>query len=208
MRRIVCLVALAFAAGCSSKPADSPRTGVPAAAAIDPNQPHVLNADYANWKQFPVGTTVARKAVTARDGNSTTSVETFRLAEVGEAEIVVDRQNTTSRSDSSLTQTNPADTRKFPKSFALPTGMTADDFQKPSMKAKLTGQEVVEIAGKKYATTVYEWTDPTEAGEMKVTVWVSPEVPGRIAKQTMVVEKTATTTLETVESITTPAAKP
>ena len=43
---------------------------------------------------------------------------------------------------------------------------------------------------------------------MKVTVWVSPEVPGRIAKQTMVVEKTATTTLETVESITIPAAKP
>ena len=33
MRRTVCLVALAFAAGCSSKPAQSLGTGVPAAAA-------------------------------------------------------------------------------------------------------------------------------------------------------------------------------
>ena len=71
--------------------------------------------------------------MTARDGNSTTSVETFRLAAVSEAEIVVDRQNTTSTSDGSLVQTNPADTRTFPKSFDLPAGMTADDFQKPSM---------------------------------------------------------------------------
>lgn len=205
MRRIVCLVALAVAAGCSSKPAGSPPVAV---AAADPNQPQVQNADYANWKQFPVGTTVVRKAVTTRDGHSTTSVETFRLAEVGESEIAVDRQNTTSRSDGSPTVANPSDTRKFPKSFALPTGMNADDFQKPSMTAKLTGQEVVEIAGKKYATTVYQWTDSTEAGEMKITVWVSPEVPGRIAKQTMTVEKTATTTLETVQAVTVPAAKP
>ena len=43
---------------------------------------------------------------------------------------------------------------------------------------------------------------------MKVTVWISPEVPGRIAKQTMTVEKTATTTLETVQAITIPATKP
>ncbi len=205
MRRIVCLVALAVTAGCSSKPAGSPPVAV---AAADPNQPQVQNADYANWKQFPVGTTVVRKAVTTRDGHSTTSVETFRLAEVGESEIAVDRQNTTSRSDGSPTVANPSDTRKFPKSFALPTGMNADDFQKPSMTAKLTGQEVVEIAGKKYATTVYQWTDSTEAGEMKITVWVSPEVPGRIAKQTMTVEKTATTTLETVQAVTVPAAKP
>lgn len=207
MRPTALLLALGLVAGCSGQPAPRSPATLPTPAPVDATATQVENPEYTNWRQFPVGTTVVRQSVTERGGNTTTSIDTFRLAESSEVAVAVEWQNTTSRTDGTPPRVNPPDTRKYAKSFGLPNGMTADDFRRPSPSAKLTREESVEVAGKKYPTSVYEWSDSTEAGAMAITVWFAPALPGRIAKQTMAVEKTATTTTDTVLSVSIPAAK-
>jgi hypothetical protein len=149
------------------------------------------NADYANWSRFPVGTVVRRKAVTSSETGTgtTTSVETFTLKSLTDAEAVVERQNTTERSDGSYRAENPPEPRTYPRQFALPPGMTAADFARPALAAEPAGEETITVLGKAYKASVFTWTDGTESGPMHVKVWLSDEVPGRILRQTMTLPK-------------------
>ncbi|HJZ55799.1 MAG TPA: hypothetical protein VKE74_12600, partial [Gemmataceae bacterium] len=162
--------------------------------------PMFESLEYANWKRFPVGTMVRRKAVTAAEGaaGTTTSVETFTLQQVSDTEVVVERQNTTERSDGSYRAVNPPELRKFLRRFAIPSGMTADDFAKPARGAKPAGEETLTVLGKPYPTKGFTWTDSTEVGPMTIRVWLSDEVPGRLVRQVMTVPKVNTTTVEEV----------
>lgn len=162
-----------------------------------------LNLDYANWKQFKVGTLVRRKSTTTtiHGPQIVTSVNTFQLTGVSEHSIEVTRQNTTDRGDGTPIKVNPGTSFKYAKQFPIPAGMSAEDFAKPSLKAKKTGEEEIVILGKKYKTTVYQWVDATEAGPMDVTAWICDELPGRIAKQTMKQPQTNTTIEEISEIV-------
>jgi hypothetical protein len=199
----VVLLAVTAAVGCGgSGPAPPAAPPSPAEPTADPSAagPTFDSLEYANWKRFPVGTMVRRKAVTSAEGaaGTTTTVETLTLQRVTDSEVVVERQNTTERSDGSYRAVNPPELRKFPRRFAIPNGMTADDFTKPARSAKPAGEETLTVLGKPYKTTLYTWQDSTEAGPMAVKLWLSDELPGRVAKQTMTVEKLKSTTVEEV----------
>src|SRR5262249_55661852 len=173
--------------GCQGQSAPVPApAAVPASAAPAPDdRPTFENLDYANWKTFQVGTVVKRRSATRIGANETVSVETFKLLEVNDHEVVIERQNTTERSDGSYKKVNPPERRTYPKSFKIPSGMTAEDFQKPALAAKETGVETVMVCGKPVRAKVFEWTDRVESGVMPITVWLSDEVPGRIVRQEM-----------------------
>ncbi|MBP3956805.1 hypothetical protein J8F10_16145 [Gemmata sp. G18] len=191
--------------GCSGQPA--PGAG---AVAVEPSAapsgPMFDTLEYANWKRFPVGTTVKRKLVTSteRSTNKVTSVNTYTLRTLGSDGIEVTRQNTTDRGDGTPPTVNSGETNRFARQFAIPNGMTADDFNKPSRKAKVAGEEDVTVLGKKYKTTIYSWSDSTEAGPLEVKLWLSEEMPGRIVKQVMKQSTLANTTSEEVVEVTIP----
>lgn len=151
------------------------------------NWKQVDNLDYLNWKKFPVGTVVVRTAVSTNGEGSTTGVDTFTLKAVGDAEVSVERQNTTSRSDG-YHKVNPVDTRKVSAKITVHPELDPTDFLKPDRKAKETGKEKVKVLDAEYECVKWEWTNGTEAGPMSVAAWLSDEVPGRIAKQVMKVK--------------------
>lgn len=204
MRQILtatALVCVAGLAGCSRPAAPV----VPVVASVpEPTDtsglPRFDSLDYANWKRFPVGTVVKRRSVSSSEKGtaSTTSVETFTLKELTDREAVVERQNTTERSDGSFRAENPPDSRRYARQFPIPAGMSAEDFSKPSRAAKKSGEETLTVLGKDYKTTRYSWSDSTEAGKMEVQVWLSEDMPGRIVKQVMKVPALENTTVEEV----------
>lgn len=161
------------------------------------------NLDYANWKQFKVGTIVRRKSVTTSVNGPqvVTSVNSFQLLNITDKLIEVSRQNTTDRGDGTPAKVNPGTTFRYPKQFAIPSGMSAEDFSKPALKAKKSGEEEVTVLGKKYKTVVYKWVDATEAGPMDVTAWLCEEIPGRIVKQMMKQPATNTTIEDVIEIV-------
>jgi hypothetical protein len=169
-----------------------------------PTGPTMTHPDYANWSQFPVGTVVVLKSVAQRGESKVTSVETLRLLEKDDRRVIVERQNTTERNDGSYKAENPPEKRTYVKDFVLPPGMTEADFAKPSLKAVLKGSEPMTVLGKTVQCERYEWTDGTEAGPMKITLWRSNEIPGRIVKQLMIVEGTKTTTTDEIQSLNMP----
>lgn len=189
------LFALALC-GCGSNSAQ-PAAVVPVPA---PPGPTFDTLEYANWKKFPVGTAVKRRASTAgKDGKvAVVSVETFTLKALTADEAEVTRQNTTERTDGSLKAVNPEGTLRFKRQFAIPAGMTADDFNKPSRKAKAGPDEELTVLGKTYKAATFTWADATEAGPLEIKVWLSDEVPGRVLKQVMAQNATGNTTTDEV----------
>lgn len=173
-------------------------TTAPAGEPAKPLGPPVLNREFANWSRFPIGTTVKTKSVTQKGDLHVTSVETLRLIEKSDYEIVVERQNTTERNDGSHGAVNPPERRKYHKSFSLPAGMSESDFAKPALKAKSAANETIEILGKKYNAEVFTWTDQTESGPLEIKLWRSDEMPGRLLKQTITLGKGDKTTNESV----------
>ncbi len=210
--RLFTFISLALVVVCTAGCGGSSAPPAPGAGAVTvapsaaPAGPMFDTLEYANWKRFPVGTTVKRKSVTSteRSTNKVTSVNTYTLRTVGADVIEVTRQNTTDRGDGTAPAVNPGETNRFNRQFAIPNGMTADDFNKPSRKAKVTGEEDVTVLGKKYKATVYSWSDSTEAGPLEVKLWLSEEMPGRIVKQVMKQSTLANTTNEEVVEVTIP----
>lgn len=182
----------------------SQTAAAPAGEPALPPGPAILNRDFANWSRFPIGTTVKIKSITERGPLHVTSIDTLKLVEKSEDEIVVERQNTTERNDGSLGAVNPPERRTYRKSFNLPPGMSEADFAKPSLIAKSVGKETVEILGKKYDADVFSWADQTEAGPLDIRLWWSDEMPGRLLKQTMKLVKGDKTTNHSVIELTVP----
>nr|MCU0706110.1 hypothetical protein [Fimbriiglobus sp.] len=94
----------------------------------------VDNLEYLNWKKFPVGTEVVRTNVTTTAGKSVTMVERFILKAVSDAEVIVDRQNTTTHSEGGYHQANPPDPRKITPRILVHPEVDADNFSKPDPK--------------------------------------------------------------------------
>lgn len=184
--------------GCGSNSAQ-PAAAAPVPVPV-PAGPMFDTLEYANWKKFPVGTTVKRRASTCgKDGKvAVVSVETFTLKALTADEVEVVRQNTTERTDGSYKSVNPEGTLRFKRQFAIPNGMTAADFNKPSRKAKSGADEELIVLGKKYAAATFTWADATEAGPLEIKVWLSDEVPGRVLKQVMTQNALGNTTTDEV----------
>lgn len=205
MTRIALLlfVVLTAIVGCGSPPAA--QTAVPAPPAPPSSRP-VEHPDYAAWKKFKPGTVVKRRAVVSRadSANKVVATETFTLIELTPAGAVVERQKTVERiGEEARVDVAPPERRTAPATFALPEGMVADEFAKPSRDAKLTGEEVVTVAGKEYKCRVYTFSNGTEAGPMAIRVWWCDEMPGRLVKQTMGTPN-GNATEETVTDVTVP----
>lgn len=181
----------------------------PAVVSLPPDTsslPRFDDLDYKNWKRFTVGTMVKRKSVTSSQSGtaSTTSIETYTLKSLDEISCVVERQNTTERSDGSYKAVNHPEQRTYNRQFPIPEGMTADDFAKPSRNAKKSGEETLTVLGKEYKCMLYTWDNSTEAGKMKIQLWLSDEMPGRIVKQVMKVDSIKSSTIEEVVEVKTP----
>jgi hypothetical protein len=197
-------MAIAGVAGCDGQPARAPRPVARPAAVDSVDLPVADNLDYVNWKSFQVGTSVTRKSVTRVGENYTASVETLKLLAANDTEVVVERQNTTERSDGSYKAINPPEKRTYVKSFRVPRGMKVEDLQKPALAAKEVGEDLVTVCGKSVKARVFQWSDRSDVGEMQVRLWLSDEIPGRIVKQEIKVPATKSQTLEEVTEMTVP----
>jgi hypothetical protein len=204
MRTILLFGFTLIAIGCGKEVSQT--AAAPSGEPAMPPGPVILNRDFANWSRFPIGTIVKIKSVTLKGDLHVTSIDTLKLLEKSDTELVVERQNTTERNDGSLGAVNPPERRSYRKSFALPHGMSEADFDKPSLIAKSVGKETVEILGKKYEADVYTWADQTEAGPLDIKLWWSDEMPGRLLKQTMKLVKGDKTTNHSVIELTIPEA--
>lgn len=202
MKRCVLMSSIVLLLGCNSQ--ENSQQTIRSPATMPSPGPIVANLDFANWSQFPEGTTVKIKSVTSRGKVETISIETFRLAKKTDYEVVIERQNTTERNDGSYKAVNPPENRKYAKTFSLPNGMKEEDFAKPSLKAKSAGNETIEILGKKYDAEVFTWTDHTEAGDSVAKIWRSKDMPGRMIKQTIEVAGIETKTKEEVIELSIP----
>jgi len=122
------------------------------------------------------------------------------LAEKSDAHVLVHTQVNVKRPGEPLEE-NPIEEVRFPSQFELPQGMTEEYFQQPSLKAKKTGEEEMEVAGVKIKADVYEWTESNETGPMQVKLWRSNDIPGRIVRQEMLIEASQTKTLEEIREV-------
>jgi hypothetical protein len=162
--------------------------------------PLVSDLNYANWKKYPVGTTVRRKKVstsTKEPGKTLIETSTLTLAEATDAKVVVETQITVEKSGYA-TVTNPPMKLQYLAAFRVPPGLTAEAMQAPDLKAKVTGEETVQVLGKEYKAKVYEWMGSTESGPMPIKLWLSDDMPGRQVKSEFKMEKGTSTAVEEV----------
>ena len=162
--------------------------------------PAVVHPEYANWNRFPVGTQVTRFRVVSNETGEVKVTTVLTLSEKSEYHVEVVSQVNVIRTGEQL-QENPPETTRFPASFALPKGLTEEYFQLPSMKAKKTGEESMDVHGKTVKAELFEWTESNETGPMTVKLWRSDQVPGRIVRQEMLIEASQTKTIEELTSV-------
>ena len=203
----ICWILAGTFVGCtpSNKPILPKNVGEPTAGSTSKDTPRnpaamIAHPEYSNWSQFPLGVkTVRYRTVT----NATGKVEvtsTLVLAEKSDAHVLVHTQVNVQRPGEPLEE-NPIEEVRFPSQFELPQGMTEEYFQQPSLKAKKTGEEEMEVAGVKIKADVYEWTESNETGPMQVKLWRSNDIPGRIVRQEMLIEASQTKTLEEIREV-------
>lgn len=185
--------------GSTPTPTPNPTPTLPSPA-VTADLPSAPNLDYANWKQFKVGSTVVRKKVVQNKQGSLTETTTVRLAELTDAKAVVEQQITVVRPDSPPV-VNPPMRLEYFATFRVPPGLTAEQLSLPSLKAKAAGEETVTACGKEYKATVFTWQDSTEAGPMPNKLWLSDAMPGRVVKQEMKVESVGNSTTEEVVEV-------
>jgi hypothetical protein len=160
----------------------------------------VPHPEYVNWSRFDVGASVTRFRVVSNANGKVEVTTKFTLTEKSDSHILVTMQVNVQRPNEAL-EKNPEEHTRFPSDFTLPDGMTAEFFQLPSQKAKRVGEEELEIAGRKIQTEVFEWTESNETGPMQVKLWRSNDIPGRIARQEMLIEASQTKTIEEIREV-------
>jgi hypothetical protein len=177
---------IAVLLGCerANQMSDLPTTQSPQRSGSEANvsQPLVDHPEYANWQQFPLGTVVIRQKEVSNEHGVVRVKTSLRMAEKDDTSLTVETQVTVDRSGEGLVE-NPPFAAKFPRQFRLPSGMNADQFALPSLKAKLVGEEVLEACGQSFETQVFAWDEVNEAGPMKVKLWWSAAMPGRMVRQ-------------------------
>lgn len=178
LKPFLCICVLS-AIGCS--PQNSPQPVAVNVEAPKPSGELVPHPEYVNWSQFPVETTVVRRDQLASESGDLYQVTTIRLASKSEKEVAVEHQTTIERGTEK--EIGEVISFSYPAQFNLPAGMEMAQFDGPSMKAELTGQETLEIAGKEYTLDVYEYVDTAEAGPLPTKLWRSSSIPGKQAKK-------------------------
>jgi hypothetical protein len=160
----------------------------------------IAHPEYANWSRFDVGTQAIRDRVVSNASGKVHVTTSLTLAEKTDEHVEIVSQVTVQRPNEAI-QENPPESTRFPATFALPDGMTKEYFQLPSPKAVKISEEPQELAGKSFVADVYEWTESNETGPMKIKLWRSDEVPGRIYRQEMLIESSQTTTTEVLRQV-------
>lgn len=171
------------------------------------DQPLVDNPNYQHWRKFPLDTQLRfEKTVTNADG----SVQVWtnqRLAEVTEERLVVEQQINVQRPDMPL-QENPVQPLDYAAKFRLPDGLEMTTATLPNPDAKKVGSEALTISGVDYDATIYEYEIFSEAGQMRVRIWWSDEVPGRRLKTETSFENSDETSIETLVELNFPSPSP
>ena len=139
----------------------------------------VKRAEFENWNQFPVGTTVTRSRDVSNGDEKVNQVTIYRLASKDDKRVVV--ESTVILTRNGQTQTNEPTELEYAATFRLPANMTAEQFSLPP-QAKLSGTEPIEVLGQTYEAAIYKWQSSAEAGPVENTMWMSNEVPGRSIK--------------------------
>lgn len=161
--------------GSTDAGAGAPAPGVPLGERID-------NPQYASWAKFPVGTVIVVRTTSETEGaeGKTVTTTTTRLLELTPAAVKLEMQTKSRRYDG-YEESNPPNTATVPAAIQLPPGVKKEDIEKPAAKGD-EGEEAVTAGGRQYAARWYKSKDRNEGGEVSVTTWVSPEVPGRLLK--------------------------
>lgn len=159
--------------------------------------------EFAHWSQFPVGAKTVRRKEVSNENGKVVVTTTVKLADKNEKQVVVETQVTVERSGDPKLE-NPPFTAEYPATFRVPKSMTVDQFRLPSLKAKLAGEEELEILGQKYLAEKFSWTESNEAGPMEVSVWRSDKVPGRTVKEESLTKSLSNKSLEEVIEISIP----
>lgn len=187
------VVLVAGSGGCDISGKYPPVAVEPAPAATGPQVP---TPQFVHWAQFPIGTHVTRRKTVTNASGSITVTTTQRLIEKTEARITVQQQSTVDRPDGRTE--NPAQDLVFLASFRLPPSLTEEQFALPSLKAKLTGREAIEVAGEQHEAEVFEWEEANETGPMLVKVWRSNAVPGQSLREEMLIRSSGQVSKEEV----------
>lgn len=193
MLRVVILLGLMLTVGCDVGGGIQPAI-IPDDVQAKSDQPLVAHPEYAHWSRFAVGShSIRRKEVVGKNGK-TIVVTRVELKQKTDSKVVVEMQVTVKRGDEPE-RVNEPDIAEYPVTFQIPNGMSVEQFNLPSLKAKMDGEEEIEVNGKAYKCQKFTWTETNEAGPMEVSVWRSDEVPGRTVKEvsaTKDVEESAT----------------
>ena len=160
----------------------------------------ITHPEFANWSQFNVGAKATRYRVVTNEYGEVRVTTTFFLEEKSDDHVTVRSQVDVERPDRPLEQ-NPPQSTRFEAKFSLPRGLTEEFFKLPNAKAKLVGEEKMEVAGRQVEAEVYEWTESNEAGPMAIKLWRSNAVPGRIIRQEMLIESSKTKTVEEMKEV-------
>lgn len=193
------IVMVAVNGGCDSGSKSPPVTVAPSPSATGSKVP---TPQFVHWAQFPLNTHVTRRKTVTNPVGSITVTTTQLLTEKTDQQITVEQQKTVDRPDG-RTEHPPQDLR-FIASFRLPVSMTQEQFALPSLKAKLTGRETIEIAGQTHDAEVFEWEEVNEAGPMAVKLWRSNAVPGQTLREEMLIKSSGQESTEEVVEYTIP----
>ncbi len=152
--------------------------------AVDATEPapagvSVDNPQYQSWSKFAVGTVTVLRATSETEGveGKTVTTTTTRLLELSPEHVKLESQIRSRRYDGHE-ESNPPSTVRIPARLVLPAGVKPAD----TAKADEQGEEVVTLAGRKYAARWHRGKDRNEGGEVTITTWTSPEVPGNLLK--------------------------
>lgn len=161
------------------------------------DRPLVAHPEYSHWSQFPEGSySIRRKEVVGKNGKTIVTTKVQLKSKTAE-KVSVEMQVTVKRGDDPE-RVNDPDVTDYPAQFQLPEGMQEEQFSLPSLKAKFSGEEALEVDGQKYECKKYVWTETNEAGPMEVTVWRSDNVPGRTVKEVSATQNVAESSSEQI----------
>jgi hypothetical protein len=137
----------------------------------------VDNPQYQAWSRYKAGTTVTSKMEIGAQGFNMTQDVTQTLKEITADKAVVEVAMTTNMGGMSRPMSQ---TREIPAKVEK-----GQEYITPDVKGtmKETGNETVEVAGKKYDCKIMEFTgESARGGKSNGKVWVSKEIPGGMAK--------------------------
>lgn len=194
--------------GCSSSPADPaaqpPELGNEASAAVTAangsDRELVENPAYRQWASFPVGTRVTQRMTTdsAKTPGKTVTTTVLTLIRRTDEEVVVESQATTAYADGRIVRNDPQEFRN-PRWVPLPPGVKKEDWGRDSGGTE-QGEETLEVLGQTYRCRWHKSRSRTDAGEMIMTTWSSPQMPGGLVRTVSLVPAVEETmTIEIVE---------